>query len=188
MFKNLINLKNKIDNLFQNTSKTLKNKTNTYYNVKYSTTVQRNIIILNLYYNLKYIVDISSNHIPSSYKEFHLFYILNNLSSKDNVILLYPTKGTITSISKLHKSANWLEREIFDLFGVIFTGHINLRRILTDYGFKGFPLRKDFPVFGYKEICYDFELRQITYVNIKLTQNWRNYNFQRQWKTSNLDY
>ena len=187
MFRDLIIIKKtQSDILIQNTSKISRNQTNEYYNIKSRSKILRHVQILNLLYRYNYLIDISSAHTPSSYKSFNLFYIFNNLVSKKNIILLYSTYSNMESINCIYKAANWLEREVFDLFGITFIGHPNLRRILTDYGFKGFPLRKDFPVFGYKEIYYDFELRQVCYAGLKLTQSWRTYFFQRQWKSGSM--
>lgn len=87
------------------------------------------------------------------------------------------------SISKYYPSAGWLEREGWDMFGVYFYGNPDLRRILTDYGFEGFPLRKDFPVSGYYELRFDYEHKRVTFDSIELTQEFRFFYFQKSWNT-----
>ncbi len=88
----------------------------------------------------------------------------------------------VPSIIKVHPSANWFEREIFDMFGVMFSGHPDLRRILTDYGFRGHPLRKDFPTTGYVEVRYDEEAKRVVYEPVNLTQEYRQFDFLSPWE------
>jgi NADH-quinone oxidoreductase subunit C len=88
----------------------------------------------------------------------------------------------ILSLSKIFQSANWLEREIWDLFGIVFYNHKDLRRILTDYSFRGHPLRKDFPLTGYFELYHDDRKRTLSYSKINLIQEFRNFNYFKNWK------
>ena len=180
MFKRFV-YKKEIEMVDQIILKISRSSSNIYYNVRGVSKIVSNLIVARNLYDINYLIDLSSNHSPAKYKQFQLFYILTNLKINRNIVLLYSIHREVISLHSIYRSSDWLEREVFDLFGIRFINHPNLRRILTDYGFKGFPLRKDFPVFGYKEICYDFELRQVIYTGIKLTQNWRNYFFQRQW-------
>ncbi|WP_414898180.1 NADH-quinone oxidoreductase subunit C [Rhodovulum sp. YEN HP10] len=88
----------------------------------------------------------------------------------------------IPSIVSVHPSANWFEREVFDMFGIIFSGHPDLRRLLTDYGFRGHPLRKDFPTTGYTEVRYDEAQKRVVYEPVKLVQEFRQFDFMSPWE------
>lgn len=88
----------------------------------------------------------------------------------------------VPSVSKIFSSANWYEREAFDMYGIKFSDHDDLRRILTDYNFEGFPLRKDFPLTGYSELRYDQDQKKIVYEPVKLTQEFRNFDFEMPWE------
>ena len=88
----------------------------------------------------------------------------------------------VPSITSIHPSANWFEREVFDMFGILFSGHPDLRRILTDYGFRGHPLRKDFPTSGYTEVRYDEAKKRVIYEPVKLVQEYRQFDFMSPWE------
>ncbi|KAF2071279.1 hypothetical protein CYY_007402 [Polysphondylium violaceum] len=112
-----------------------------------------------------------------------MIYILNSMSnySRIHISTFIENNGIIESMSNNFESAVWLEREIWDMFGVYFTNHPDLRRILTDYGFSWYPLKKDFPTTGYIEVYYDIYDKKISYKEIELMQEYRNYNFGLSW-------
>jgi len=89
---------------------------------------------------------------------------------------------TLASIAEVFPAANWFEREVFDMFGILFSGHPDLRRILTDYGFRGYPLRKDFPTTGYTEVRYDEAQKRVVYEPVKLVQEYRQFDFMSPWE------
>ncbi|HQY45111.1 MAG TPA: NADH-quinone oxidoreductase subunit C [Paracoccaceae bacterium] len=88
----------------------------------------------------------------------------------------------VPTLTTIHPTANWFEREVFDMFGILFSGHPDLRRILTDYGFRGFPLRKDFPTTGYTEVRYDEAEKRVVYEPVKLVQDYRQFDFMSPWE------
>lgn len=123
-------------------------------------------------------VDIYAVHFPNhrkSNEQFQLNYVLISLSLnlRVRIRIFLGERQYIPSITSVFKSANWLEREVYDMYGIFFANHPDLRRILTDYGFIGFPLRKDFPVSGYQECLYNFEHKRIIYRPVKFAQHAR---------------
>jgi len=132
----------------------------------------------------KLLVDISVYDYPGKLFRFSVFYIL--LSSSYNTRMLVNTKlleswPVLVSLIPLYSCAAWVEREVFDFFGIFFFNNYDLRRILTDYGFVGYPLRKDFPLTGSIEILYDDSQKQIIYKPIELIQDFRGFSFQNTW-------
>lgn len=129
------------------------------------------------------IVDIAGVDVPAREKRFEIVY--NLLSIRHNARLRVKTytdeMTPIDSIQPIFKGADWYEREIWDMFGVLFTGHPDLRRILTDYGFEGHPFRKDFPLTGYEEVRFDEELRRVVYEPIELPQEFRKFEIGSSW-------
>ena len=114
---------------------------------------------------------------------FTLAYVLSKINVGARLIVLtsFPEGKLISSITNIYKNANWLEREVFDMFGIFFSNHFDLRRLLTDYGFKGFPLRKDFPLTGYLELRYNEEKKYVRYKKLMLMQEYRFFNFMSPW-------
>ena len=130
------------------------------------------------------LIDIAGVDYPDSEKRFQLVYLL--LSHENNTRIKLSTQfqldQTINSITKIFPSANWMEREVFDMYGIKFKNHPDLRRILTDYGFKGHPLRKDFPLTGFNEVRYSEKEKKVIYEPVKLEQNYRNFDFESPWE------
>ena len=108
-----------------------------------------------------------------------LSYKLNN---RITVKVAIDDAVEVPTVSKIFSSAGWFEREAFDMYGIVFSNHPDLRRILTDYDFEGHPLRKDFPLTGYKEVRYDENLKKVIYEDVKLTQEFRNFDFEMPWE------
>ncbi len=130
------------------------------------------------------LVDITAVDHPGREARFDLVY--HFLSMFQNHRIRVKTRvredEMAPSISSVFAGANWYEREVFDLFGILFSGHPDLRRILTDYGFRGHPLRKDFPTTGYTEVRYDEVNKRVVYEPVKLTQEYRQFDFMSPWE------
>ena len=123
------------------------------------------------------VADITAVDFPTKEHRFEVVYNLLSVRYNSRIrVKTYASETTpVPSITGLYDGANWYEREVYDLFGVFFTGHPDLRRIMTDYGFDGHPLRKDFPLTGYTEIRYDEEKKRIVVEPLELTQAFRNF-------------
>ena len=121
---------------------------------------------------------------------FQLFYLYSNLWSTNRLIVATAVdiNNALESLCNIFPSANWLEREVWDMFGIFFANHSDLRRILTDYGFSGFPLRKDFPISGYYEVYYDEVTKRVIPEFLNLTQEFRLFNFFLPWKNLFIEY
>ncbi|AJE48162.1 NADH-quinone oxidoreductase subunit C [Celeribacter indicus] len=130
------------------------------------------------------LTDITAVDYPAREQRFDVVYHLLSMyqNQRIRVIAAVREEETIPSILSVHPSAGWFEREIFDMFGIIFSGHPDLRRLLTDYGFRGFPLRKDFPTTGYTEVRYDEELKRVVYEPVRLTQEYRQFDSLSPWE------
>jgi NADH-quinone oxidoreductase subunit C len=115
---------------------------------------------------------------------FEVIYNLLSLKSNNRITVkvAIDDKISVPSAIEVFSSAGWFEREVFDMYGIVFDGHNDLRRILTDYGFEGHPLRKDFPLTGYKEVRYDENQKKIIYEPVKLMQEFRNFDFESPWE------
>ena len=130
------------------------------------------------------LIDITAVDYPEKEKRFKIVYLL--LSHENNLRILISAnideKISVPSITKIFPSANWMEREVFDMYGISFKDHPDLRRILTDYGFKGYPLRKDFPLTGHTEVRYSEEHKKVIYEPVKLDQQYRDFDFESPWE------
>ena len=136
------------------------------------------------------LIDIAGIDYPEEEKRFKLIYLFlsheNNLRIK--ISINFEMTKQIPSITKIFPSANWMEREVFDMYGIKFKNHPNLRTILTDYNFKGHPLRKDFPLTGFNEVRYSEKDKKVIYEPVKLEQDYRNFDFESPWEgTKYLD-
>ena len=132
----------------------------------------------------KQLIDIAGVDYPENDKRFELIYLFLSHENNTRIKLLtrFEIDQTINSITKIFPSANWMEREVFDMYGIKFKNHPDLRRILTDYGFKGYPLRKDFPLTGFNEVRYSEKDKKVIYEPVKLEQNDRNFDFESPWE------
>ncbi len=132
----------------------------------------------------KVLMDVCGVDYPDREDRFDVVYNLLSMThnSRIRVKLGVAEDTTVPSVTGVFSSANWWEREAWDLFGIYFSGHPDLRRIMTDYGFEGHPLRKDFPLTGYVELRYDDEAKRVVYEPVKLTQDFRNFDFLSPWE------
>ena len=131
----------------------------------------------------KQLIDITAVDYPEKEKRFKIVYLLlsheNNLRIVININI--DEKTIVPSITKIFPSANWMEREVFDMYGISFKDHPDLRRILTDYGFKGYPLRKDFPLSGHTEVRYSEDKKKVISEPVRLDQEYRDFDFESPW-------
>ena len=132
----------------------------------------------------KQLIDITAVDYPEKEKRFKIVYLL--LSHEKNLRIVINThineKVVVPSITKIFPSANWMEREVFDMYGISFKDHPDLRRILTDYGFEGYPLRKDFPLTGHTEVRYSEAKKKVISEPVKLDQEYRDFDFESPWE------
>ena len=130
------------------------------------------------------LVDITAVDYPDRAKRFTVVYHLLSMYQNSRIRLRVAVREDemLPSITGIHACANWFERETFDMFGIVFTDHPDLRRLLTDYGFRGHPLRKDFPTTGYTEVRYDEVEKRVVYEPVSLTQDYRQFDFMSPWE------
>lgn len=132
----------------------------------------------------KELMDVCGVDYPEREERFEVVYNLLSLTHNNRVRIKVSTDAEtpVPSATAVFSAANWLERETWDMFGIYFSDHPDLRRILTDYGFEGHPLRKDFPLTGYVEVRYDDEQKRVVYEPVKLTQDYRTFDFLSPWE------
>ena len=132
----------------------------------------------------KQLIDITAVDYPEKEKRFKIIYLLLSLEKNLRIVINVHIneKDLVPSITKIFPSANWMEREVFDMYGVSFKDHPDLRRILTDYGFEGHPLRKDFPLTGHTEVRYSEDKKKFIYEKVKLDQEYRNFDSESPWE------
>ena len=130
------------------------------------------------------LIDITAVDMPEREARFDVVYHFLSMYQNQRIRLKLAVRedDMVPSITSVHPSANWYEREVFDMFGILFSGHPDLRRILTDYGFRGHPLRKDFPTTGYVEVRYDETQKRVVYEPVKLVQEYRQFDFMSPWE------
>jgi NADH-quinone oxidoreductase subunit C len=135
-------------------------------------------------WRFKILIDICGADYPDEAERFEVVYHFLSVHRNLRVRLKTRTDGlsTVPSIVGIFPAANWYEREAYDLYGILFEGHPDLRRLLTDYGFRGHPLRKDFPLTGFVEVRYDEEQKRVVYEPVKLPQEFRNFDFLSPWE------
>ncbi|WP_372603598.1 NADH-quinone oxidoreductase subunit C [Actibacterium sp.] len=130
------------------------------------------------------LVDITAVDHPAREARFDVVYHFLSMYQNHRVRLKVAVREDemVPSIVEVHPCANWFEREVFDMFGILFSGHPDLRRLLTDYGFRGHPLRKDFPTTGYTEVRYDEKQKRVVYEPVSLVQEYRQFDFMSPWE------
>ena len=132
----------------------------------------------------KQLIDITAVDYPEKTKRFKMVYLFLSHEFNQRIIISYDINENelIPTLTKIYPSANWMEREVFDMYGIKFKDHPDLRRILTDYNFEGFPLRKDFPLTGHTEVRYSEDKKKVVYEPVKLEQNYRNFDYESPWE------
>ena len=130
------------------------------------------------------LIEITAVDYPENENRFKMVYLLLSHEYNKRIIISYSIKenDVISSLTSIFPSANWMEREVFDMYGLNFKNHPDLRRILTDYGFEGHPLRKDFPLTGHSEVRFSEEQKKVIYEPVKLEQNYRNFDYDSPWQ------
>ena len=183
---NLADIEKKINSELTTKIKESKIKHNQLYVTINSEDLLDVILLLKTNKNLKFrqLIDITAVDYPDNQKRFKVVYLLLSHEFNQRIILSYfiNENEKISSLTKIFPSANWMEREIFDMYGIKFTDHPDLRRILTDYGFEGYPLRKDFPLTGHTEVRYSEDKKKVVYEPVKLEQNYRSFDFESPWE------
>ena len=130
------------------------------------------------------LIDVAGVDYPEEEKRFKLIYLFlsHEKNTRIKISINFEIGKKIPTITKIYPSANWMEREVFDMYGIEFIDHPDLRRILTDYNFEGHPLRKDFPLTGFKEVRYSEKEKKVIYEPVKLEQNYRDFDFESPWE------
>ena len=130
------------------------------------------------------LIDITAVDYPERDRRFKVVYLLLSHETNSRIIIDYNIKENeiVPSLTSIYPSANWMEREVFDMYGIEFKDHPDLRRILTDYGFEGHPLRKDFPLTGHSEVRYSEDEKKVINEPVKLEQNFRNFDYESPWE------
>ena len=183
---NLEDLEKKINSELTTKIKESKIKHNQLYVTINSEDLLDVILMLKTNKNIKFkqLIDITAVDYPENQKRFKIVYLLLSHEFNQRIILSYfiIENEKISSLTKIFQSANWMEREVFDMYGIKFNDHPDMRRLLTDYGFEGHPLRKDFPLTGHNEVRYSEDKKKVIYEPVKLEQNYRNFDYESPWE------
>ena len=183
--KNLSDLEKKINSELTTKVKNSKLKHNQIYLNIESDDLLEVILFLknNIETKFKQLIDITAVDYPEKEKRFKLVYLFlsHEINSRIIVDFFVNENEIVSSLTSIFPSANWMEREVFDMYGIKFKDHPDLRRILTDYNFEGHPLRKDFPLTGHNEVRYSEDNKKVIYEPVKLEQNYRNFDFESPW-------
>jgi len=183
---NLIDLEKKINSELTTKINDSKIKHNQLYLEIDSEDLINVILFLKTNKNAKFrqLIDITAVDYPENSKRFKMVYLFLSHEFNQRIIINCPINENevISSLTKIFPSANWMEREVFDMYGVKFKDHPDLRRILTDYGFEGHPLRKDFPLTGQYEVRYSESEKKVINEPVKLEQNYRNFDYESPWE------
>ena len=183
--KNLPDLEKKINSELTTKIKNSKLKHNQIYLNIESDDLLEVILFLknNIETKFKQLIDITAVDYPEKEKRFKLVYLFlsHEINSRIIVDFFVNENEIVSSLTSIFPSANWMEREVFDMYGIKFKDHPDLRRILTDYNFEGHPLRKDFPLTGHNEVRYSEDNKKVIYEPVKLEQNYRNFDFESPW-------
>ena len=144
------------------------------------------VLFLKSHDRLKFrqLIDIAGVDYPEEEKRFNLVYLLlsHEMNKRIKISINFEIGKKIPTMTKIYPSANWMEREVFDMYGIEFIDHPDLRRILTDYNFEGYPLRKDFPLTGFTEVRYSEKEKKVINEPVKLEQNYRDFDFESPWE------
>ena len=182
----LLNLEKKINSELTTKVKNTKiNHNHIYVNIENENLLE---VVLFLKNNnetkFRQLIDITAVDYPESEKRFKLVYLFLSHEFNSRIIIDFfiNENEVVTSLTSVFPSSNWMEREVFDMYGISFKDHPDLRRILTDYGFKGHPLRKDFPLTGHNEVRYSEDEKKVIYEPVKLEQNYRNFDYKSPWE------
>jgi len=184
--KNLSDLEKKINSELATKVKTTKiNHNHIYINIENENLLE---VVLFLKNNnktkFKQLIDITAVDYPENERRFKLVYLFlsHEFNSRILIDFFINENEIVSSLTSVFPSANWMEREVFDMYGIKFKNHPDLRRILTDYGFVGHPLRKDFPLTGHNEVRYSEDNKKVIYEPVKLEQNYRNFDYESPWE------
>jgi NADH-quinone oxidoreductase subunit C len=166
------------------------NQSKIYHNQLYINIDSEDLINVTLFLKtntdtkFRQLIDITAVDYPEKSKRFKMVYLFLSHEFNQRILLDYSINENevVQSLTSIFPAANWMEREVFDMYGVKFNNHPDLRRILTDYGFNGHPLRKDFPLTGFNEVRYSEDEKKVIYEPVKLEQNYRNFDYESPWE------